>query len=523
MHNPSAGGRRRGILNNTLPLLLLCVLASLYFSQFRLPFTPIWKSNDQWDLLKDPARMWEGDRIYRDFYEQTTPGTAVVDLLFFRAFGLKNWIPNLHDVLLGVSLTWLVVMISREVFEEEGFLALLPGFLFVTFAFFPHMEDTHRWYSCAATLVALAVVIAERTPWRLCAAGALTGLASFFTQTQGVFAVMGLVVFMVWEYRGRKSPRRELLQKTACLLAAFVATVLATDGYFIWIGGLGRFLDCVIRIPVVYLSRDPGNTLHVYMSEMPGLPHWYNLPGLGRFLLIYALLPLVYLLFSACYLRQTASEKEGVRLMVLNIMGLFLFASVAMAPSYFRLCTVSPPAFIILIYWIRGRGNLHRILAGSLWIAIIYLGVAGPLRVQASPVVYLQLPRGRMAFSQQTQGEYEMMRWLSSRTRPGDVFLATGQIGILFPLALRPVDEASGYDDTGATRPEWVQNAVAVLDAYRIRFIEWPPDRTNPRFHRAKENNLAPLREYVNGNYHLVKRFEGPAGGDLGEIWERNQ
>lgn len=523
MHNPEAGATRRGILSNPLPLLLLCVLASLYFTQFRLPFTPIWDPNDQWDVLKNPARMWEGDRIYRDFYEDTTPGIETVDLLFFRIVGLKNWIPNLHDVLLGVGLTWLVVMISRKVFREERFLALLPGFLFLTFAFFPHIEDTHRWYSCAATLAALAVVMEARSSWRLVAAGVLSGVASFFTQTQGVFAVMALVAFMVWESRERKSPWPELIPKTACLLAAFVATVIATDGYFIAKAGLGQFLDCIIRIPALYLSRDPRNNLHVYMSDMPGLPHWYNLPGLGRFLFIYALLPLVYLLFLARYRRESASGEERIRLMLLNIMGLFLFATVAMAPSHFRLCTASPPACVILIYWIRGSGKRQRILAGSLWIAIVYLGVAGPLRAQASPVVYLQLPRGRMAFFQQKPGEYEMMRWLSFRTQPGDVFLATSQIGILFPLALRPVDEASGYDDTSVTRPEWVQNAIASLDKYRIRFIEWPPERSDPRYYRAKEDNLAPLREYVERNYHPVKRFESSDGDDLGEIWERNQ
>src|ERR1035438_6527144 len=144
-----------------------------------MPFTPIWEANDQWDVLKDPARMWEGERIYRDFYEQTTPGVAVVDLLFFRWFGLRNWIPNLHVILLGLGLTWLVAIVSLKIFRERRFLTLLPGFLFLTFAFFPHMQDTHRWYSCAAGLAALAVVIEGKTSWRLVAAGILSGVCSF--------------------------------------------------------------------------------------------------------------------------------------------------------------------------------------------------------------------------------------------------------------------------------------------------------------------------------------------------------
>jgi hypothetical protein len=519
VHTSRAEAHHRGILSNPLPLLLFCALTSLYFSHFRPPFIPIWESNDQWDILKDPARMWEGDRIYRDFYEQTTPGVAVVDLLFFRLFGLKNWIPNLHEVLLGLSLTWLIVIISRKVFRDGSFLTLLPGFLFLTFAFFFHAEDTHRWYSSLAVLAAIAVVMEERTPWRLGAAGALSGLASFFTQTQGVFAVLGLGVFLIWEGHRRGYKQREFLLQASCLLGAAFATVLATDAYFIWEAGLGRFLDCIIRIPVLYFSGDQGNTWHVYMSEAPQLPHWYNLPGLGRFYLIYALLPLVYILFLVRYRCETAKGEEGVRLMLVNIMGLSLFASVAMAPSHFRLCTVSPPAFLTLIYWIRGPGKLRRILAGSLWAAVLYLGVVCPLRVQASPAVYLQLPRGRMAFDPRAPSEYEMLRWLSSRTRAGETFLATAHARFIFPLALRPVDETSCYDNTRATRPEWVQSAVAALEKYRVRLVDWSPDGLEPSVYRPQEDHLEPLRKYVQGNYHLVKRF----GDGAEEIWQRNE
>jgi hypothetical protein len=209
------------------------------------------------------------------------------------------------------------------------------------------------------------------------------------------------------------------------------------------------------------------------------------------------------------------------RLLLLNITGLFLFASVALAPSNLRLCTVSPPAFIALIYWIRGDGRLHRIIAGLLWAAVFYLGVAQPFRVQTSPAIYLQLPRGRMAFSR-ADGEHEMFQWLADRTRPGDFFLGAGRVDILFPLALRPVDESSGYDNARGTRPEWVESAVAALEKYRVRFIEWPPDSIDPGFYHPEDDHLSPLREYVQGNYHLAKRFMDLNGNVVGEIWERN-
>jgi hypothetical protein len=307
------------------------------------------------------------------------------------------------------------------------------------------------------------------------------------------------------------------------LLGAFAATVLATDGYFIWVAGLGKFLDCVVRIPVLYLSADPANTWHVYMSEIQQPAHWYNLPGLGRYLLIYAVVPLVYVLFTIRYRREMSIGEEQVRLMLLNIVGLFLFVSVALAPSYFRLCTVSPLAFVVLIHWIRGEGKFQRILAGSLWISVGYLGVVYPLRAQVAPTVYLQLPRGRMAFSSQSAGDYELTRWLSSQTRPGEFVLGTGKLDFIYPLALRPVDATSGYENSRATRPEWVQSAVAALERNRVRFVEWPPDSIDPSFYRSEEDHLAPLRDYVQSNYHLVRQFENPAGDELAEFWERNE
>jgi hypothetical protein len=335
------------------------------------------------------------------------------------------------------------------------------------------MEDTHRWYSTLATLGTLAVVMEDRTPWRLAAAGGLSAIASFFTQTQGVFAVMALVTFLAWEWRAGKSTRLEFLQKMAYLVAAFVAIVVATDAYFVWKAGLDRFLDCVVVTPVTVLSRDrANNSWRIYMTELQHPRHWYNLPGLGRVLVIYAILPLAYILFLVRHGRDRAQRTVGLRLALLNLMGLFLFASVAMAPSYFRMCTVSAPAFVTLIYWIRGHGKLRQTLAASLWIAVLYLGAVHPIRVQSSPAVFLQLPRGRMAFSNPS-GDYEMLRWLSAHTRPGEFFFATGQGYFYFPLALRPAEGAGAFDDTAVTSPEAVRAAVAGLEKYRGRFIEW--------------------------------------------------
>jgi hypothetical protein len=504
-------------------LLLLGALVSLYFSLFRLPFTPVWMGYDHWGIILDAARMWGGERIYRDFLDQTPPGVEVMGLLFFSLFGLRNWIPSIEVILLGLANTWLIVLISRKVIRSGRFLALLPGFLFLTVAFLPTMSESHRWFSTAASLGALAVVMEERTLRRLGLAGVLSGIASFFTQTQGVFAVMGLAFFLFWDSHRVNSSRRELWVRISCLLTSFVVTVLATYAYFARKAGLAGMLDCLVRYPLVYYSADRvHNSLHVYMTEIPQFPPWSHLPLLGRFLFIHALLPLIYLVFLVWRWRKGANGEEGVRLMLVNIMGLFLFASIARSPSYLRLCTVSPPALITMTYWIRGGGKLQRISAGLLWFIVLGFATVHPMRVQRTPVSVLLLPRGPIAFSVQDSVPYQLLDWLSSQTRPGQAFFTAGQTGIFFPLALRPVDKTPGYDNTGGTRPEDVLAAVAALEENHVRFLEWPPGSYDPRFYRPEEDHLAPLREYVQRNYHLVKRFESPTGDEFEEIWERN-
>jgi hypothetical protein len=503
--------------------LLLGALFSLYLSLFRWPFTPLWAGYDHWAIILDAVRMREGERIYRDILNVTPPGVEVVYLLVLRLFGLRNWIPNVPVILLGVGTTWLVVIISRKVIRESQWLPLLPGFLFLTVAFLPTMSDSHRWFSTAASLGALAVVMEERTRRRLVLAGVLCGTASFFTQTQGVFAVMGLAFFLFWESRTTESSRQELMGRIGCLLASFIATVVATEAYFVWKGGLEGFLDCLVRYPILYYPADRAhNSLQVYLTEIPQFPPWSHLPLLARYLFIHALVPLIYLIYLIWRRLRGASGQEGTRLMLVNIMGLFLFASIALSPSYLRLCTVSPPALIIMTYWLRGEGKLRRFSAGLLWFIVAAFATVHPLRVQRTPVSILQLPRGPIAFSAQDSVPYQLFSWLSSQTRPGQPFFTAGEPGIFFPLALRPVDKTPGYDNTGGTRPEDVQAAVAALERNRVKLIEWPPDSYDPKFYRPEEDHLAPLKEYVQRNYHLVKRFESPGGDEFEEIWERN-
>ena len=134
------------------------------------------------------------------------------------------------------------------------------------------------------------------------------------------------------------------------------------------------------------------------------------------------------------------------------------------------------------------------------------------------------MPAGPVAFASQEAGDsdYQMLDWLSVNTRPGELFFSTCDAGITFPVALRLLGE-SGYDDNGTTPPQSVQSAIATLEKYDVRLIQWPPCQTPARYYHPDEDHLAPLRKYVQANYRMIESFGGNAGSQREEIWERKK
>jgi hypothetical protein len=88
----------------------------------------------------------------------------LIYLSLFKLVGPRVWIPSAMLIALGLSLAWLSVQVSKRVIN--GWAALLPALLFLTFAF--RLRDgTHHWYSAVAVRAAIAVVIEKRTLARL--------------------------------------------------------------------------------------------------------------------------------------------------------------------------------------------------------------------------------------------------------------------------------------------------------------------------------------------------------------------
>lgn len=492
--------------------LLLGSFSCLYLESFILPRTPIYQGDTVTIFLSEATRMLEGQALYRDFFEFMFPGTQLVYLFLFKLLGVRAWIPSLMFILLGVGLVWVGAVISRGLMS--GKLVFLPSILFLGFAYSTEPDATHHWFSSLAALAALALMIEKRSLPRIAGAGALCGLATLFTQSRGPAAVLALAVFLLWECLTKKQGWRKLVKSEFCLFAGFAAAALPLLTYFAFQTGLRHFAECTFVFLMRYWNKWFWGTPHVYMAEPPIYPFWVELPALGIWLFIHALLPLVYLLFLVRYVREKRAHPEEPwdRLMLVTIVGLCLFLGIAFSPTWMRLCSVSLPALIVFVWLIKSS----RVLTSLVWAAGLLALVVQPALVQTGWHGYLDSPTGRAAFLD--PGRYEKYRWVLDRTRAGDFFFQADDCDMYFPLGLRNPSQIYFVTASDFTRPEQVQNVVESLERERVRFVAWSVWLDVPRGESLEGDHLAPLRAYLHAHYQVVKNFTDP---DFGVAWER--
>ena len=82
-------------------LFLLAALIFLYSLLFIPPFLPIDHNIDGLTYVADGKRMIEGQVMYRDFFQFSTPGTALIYFFLFKLLGIRLWIPDLALLVLG--------------------------------------------------------------------------------------------------------------------------------------------------------------------------------------------------------------------------------------------------------------------------------------------------------------------------------------------------------------------------------------------------------------------------------------
>lgn len=507
---------------------LLVLASSLYLYSFAFfpPFLPVFSGQSDCDIyLAHAQRMLDGQLIYRDFFEFLTPGATLVDLLFFKLFGPRPWIPNVLIVILGVGFVWVGVAISRKLMRPG--IAWLPSALFLVDVRYYLSDPGHHWYSSLAAMAGIASLIQRRTPMRIAAAGCFCGLSSCFTQTKGLVAVFGFAVFLWWDRRQRQTGRRELFKNIAWLAGGFAAVLLLVNGYFIWKAGPERFFWCTIVYVLKYYSRQADwNSSLVFAKSLQGggaAAHSLRLyENIAKSFIDVAAAPCICLVVLVRYLctARRSSWDDWDRPVLVAVVGLFLFLSMAPAPSPPRLVSGSLPGFVLMGWLLDSRSNVARGFLALCSVAVLAAASYSVIRSRPKEIGVLATAQGNMGFSEDGEDVFSEYQWVQRHTQPGEFFFRAGFPDMNFYLDLRNPTPLPRITNNGYTTTGQVQDVIAGLKQHQARYIAWNTSYLDslPNWENPSDAHLQPLRDYIRAHYQLVKVFNDP--GD--EIWQRN-
>jgi hypothetical protein len=462
-------------------ILFLCLML------WSLKMTPFLLGGDQQLFWTNALRMLQGELIYRDFYEFTPPGADVLYLTAFKLLGARLWVPNAVGLVIGTTLCWLCFRLARSIMQPAP--ALLAAGLVLVPDYGYWLDATHHWFSVLCVLGAAAALMPGRTRSRILIAGALCGLASFFTQTRGVAAAVGFAAFLLWEGLWTRQAWRVLLERWGLLLLGFAAAWLAFSSYFLIEAGVSR----IWYFQVIHVLRYVNTEWYTLLTAGGGPVGW---PLHSACLAI--ALPIIY----ALTLWRQGRTPGGAAL--LAFAGASMLAEVALNPNPLRVDCVAIPGILLLVWLLAGEdrapSRCRNCAITICWLVIVGLSAHRIWHRNVERSAIADLPAGRVAALPATALKLD---WIARHTAPGQYFCEATYWSVYLPLSLR-VPLFASLDVQ--TSPEFLDKDLQQLEATHVRYVLWSPlDR--PRFPK--------FEQFLSGRYRLVHEF---AGQD--QIWE---
>jgi hypothetical protein len=503
-------GTSTAIRRRSLFLFAAATLAFLYLRTFTLAGTPLIVSLDETLYFEHGIRILHGQVPFRDYFTYVMPGSDLLYAVVFGLVGVHAWLAQAFVIFLGVTIAGLLVWISSRILT--GPLLFLPALLFLVLDFDVTKDATHHWYCTLLVLAAAGILLGGRTLGRVGSAGVLCGLGTLFTQSQGLLSLIAIGAYLIWT-RDRKSSVAPQLISLVLPFSIVVGGVLAYYTYRV------GFAPVYFALVTFVIHNFPARTFHTPAAYFMNFPPHHQLMDASRlipYFFIHLLVPFVYLwcLFHLFRERAAIGRETRDAVLLINFVGLALFAAVAQAPSYNRMCMIAPQAAIVCVWLIRGTSGTHRIVRWTLWAIGLLFFVALPFQLQRHWRGYLDLPTGRTAFFDPT--EFEQFQWFAQHTHAGESYV--GVPLFTFALALDDPTTVDYLTDTGYTTPDQVAAAIRGVQTHRtpmVALFDFGENRQRFASHPGT-GDLAPFLAYVHANYHLTKVFPSV------EVWERN-
>ena len=502
----------QAVWNKTDLFFILICAVFIYLHLFTPGLTPIFYEEDHLYFMQDAWRMYRGESLYKDFFQYTFPGTQVLYLGLLYLFGTKYWVINAVVFAQGLSLTVITLAISKHLFGGRWISYLAPCiFLFFGFRWLG-IDGSHRMLSPIFFMLAILVLLKDRTPLRISLAGLFCALTSYFTQQRGVAVVGAIGIFLLIEAIRNKSGWKKLIADEIILGLSFAASLLILVLPFVVSVGAGTFFEYTIVYIKNYV-QDPTANYGAYGLVLQRVSELGVLMG-GVSLFYYLLIPLIFLV-ALFFLWRKRYEPE---VLLIALVGGFL-ALGTFAPTPFRLFQIALPAIIIFVWLISLIKMKSEILVKAAVVGLIIFGCALAFRLQTAwEKTYLETPSGKMIFLSPVV--VERYKWLLENAAPGEYVFEVYQTAVNFPIQHPNPTRITYLLDSGFT-PDWmVAWAIEDLEQKKPRFIIWDGKFSKERSERVPGDPLSPLYDYLRENYYLRHGFT-PYNNREMQVWQR--
>jgi hypothetical protein len=489
-------------------LLLFGTALYLYRRLFYFPAIPFLLRGDQTFFWVYAQRMLYGEKVYRDFFQFTPPGTDLFYASLFRLLGTDIWVMNFAVLLLGIALCVFSFNFAKR-FMRENMAGLASSVIVLIYG--SRLDATHHWFSMLIVLCGVAVLLPKRTICRVSIAGAAMGAASFFTQTAGVAGMAGLLISFIWEHDSQTMPSRVILTRQALLLLAFIMTCTALYAPFIASAGWKQLWFLLVRYPQHYVVFK-----HQFLfPALPELMTFRAVSGFGEVVVVYLLMVVSYpLVLWYCARKQRGvSIHNYMPLVLLAMAGLCLLLEVITRINVNRLYAVATPA-VILLFWALDHSGKGVRYAAVLWLIVMCLAILQTSAAHHEHRQVADLPAGKAALIAE---DFEEFSWLQQHTRPGDLFFQASWLNVYPPLKLRSPAFIDGLWPTRVTLPEFVSLTISQIDEKHVKYVLWIPRWTIlSSIEDLPDCYLSPFHDYLRNHYVIVHIF---LNGD--EVWEK--
>jgi len=499
-------------------LFLLAVAVFLYVLLVEFPATPFFGDSDQSIFLYEAQRIFNGDVMYRDFFEFTLPGTQIFYAAMFAIFGVKFWIVSVTIIAIGVANAWLLIEISKRILPSP--LYFLPATIYVFFGFrWAGLDGSHRMFSPVFILLAIWLVMRGKGRVNLVLAGGSLAAASFFTQQRGLVALAGILIFLVFEKFISGDEWSKFLKAAATISAAFAVCLASLCIYFVVAAGLDNFIYATLTYPVKYYSYGHPNNFSVFLVDLK------KAFTITRASDVLALLPVTFYCFmiplvSLSFIGLIVKKRKNLDWAIwrdpvlIALTGSLLIFSIT-APNTPRLFQISGPAIIVFVWLCHRFGpsmKVQKTFAFATVAGLMLLGAGQAFRMQTHwDVFHLESQVGRLALVRSEQADRYL--WLSKNTIPGDYFFEVYEPFVYFPLGLKNPTRFGQIWPSEYTRPEHVAEAVRDLGLKRPKYMLWDNGYFSTETPRTPGDNTGPLADFVKENYSPI--------GDVYNIDER--